>query len=486
MMSYAKERLDAYMAESKAWVSKLEDLQRWGLECKDGDFVPSVHYPPITQYPLSSEEEVFAGYTLPPDGRTDLYVHFPFCQQHCTFCHYPGLTGPRPEEKERYLRALEKEFDLYLRRLGLDRIAPRSILLGGGTPTYMEPKMLDRFLTFLNRRIDMDRVKQYNVDLDPDSLLGEEGAERIRIMKDHGITRLTIDVQSFTDEILKSMNRPHNAKEALEAIELSAKAGFMNDIEFIFGYPGQTMEQWLSDIETACNTPTDEIQLYRLKYLAYGDFQGRILDVRTKKPMSVLSFEDTMALKFAAVALMRDYGFTENLRRVYTKKKNNISLYAYNQCCNLYDQIGIGLTAFSSLRDRFTLNTQSFEEYYRLIDAGHLGINRGYIRDREQQLRWSIILPLKNWWVRKDRFEAMNGIPLEKVFKKKIAALKEYGLIEETGNKLRLTALGDCLADEVAEQFNANEFIPFPRDHYAEGPLNPYLNNTTEDALGLL
>jgi len=108
MMSYAKERLDAYMAESKAWVSKLEDLQRWGLECKDGDFVPSVHYPPITQYPLSSEEEVFAGYTLPPDGRTDLYVHFPFCQQHCTFCHYPGLTGPRPEEKERYLRALEK------------------------------------------------------------------------------------------------------------------------------------------------------------------------------------------------------------------------------------------------------------------------------------------------------------------------------------------------------------------------------------------
>lgn len=485
-MSFVEERLDKYVAEAHEWTKKLNDLQRWGLECKDGDFVPSVHYPPITQYPLSSEEEVFEGYTLPADGRTDLYVHFPFCQQHCTFCHYPGLTGPRPEEKEKYLTALEKEFDLYLRRLGLDRIAPRSILLGGGTPTYMDPKQLDRFLTFLNKRIDMDRVKQYNVDLDPNSLLGEEGAERIRIMKDHGITRLTIGVQSFTDDILKSMNRPHCAKEALESIELSAKAGFKNDIEFIFGYPGQTMEQWLSDIETACNTPTDEIQLYRLKYLAYGDFQGRILDVRTKQPAKILSFEETMALKFAAVALMRDYGFEENLRRVYTKKKNNISLYAYNQCCNLFDQIGIGLTAFSSLRDRFTLNTQSFEEYYRLIDSGHLGINRGYIRDREQQLRWSIILPLKNWWVRKERFEAMNGIPFEKVFRKKIAALKEYGLVTETPNRFMLTPLGDCLADEVAEQFNANEFIPFPRDHYEEGPLNPYLNNTTEDALGLI
>ena len=115
-MSFVEERLDKYVAEAHEWTKKLNDLQRWGLECKDGDFVPSVHYPPITQYPLSSEEEVFEGYTLPADGRTDLYVHFPFCQQHCTFCHYPGLTGPRPEEKEKYLTALEKEFDLYLRR----------------------------------------------------------------------------------------------------------------------------------------------------------------------------------------------------------------------------------------------------------------------------------------------------------------------------------------------------------------------------------
>lgn len=485
-MSFAEERLGTYLEEAAYWVNQLKELQRLGLECKDGDFVPSVHYPPITRYPLNSEEEVFAGYTLPEDGRTDLYVHFPFCERHCTFCHYPGLTGPREEEKEKYLTTLEKEFDLYLRRLGLDRIAPRSILLGGGTPTYMPPKQLDRFLTFLNKRIDMDRVKQYNVDLDPNSLLGEEGAERIRIMKDHGITRLTIGVQSFTDRILHSMNRPHDTKMALESIERSAKAGFKNDIEFIFGYPGQTMDQWLSDIETACNTPTDEIQLYRLKVLAYGDFQGRILDVRTKEPMTVPNFEDTMSMKFAAVALMRDYGFTENLRRVYTKKKNNISLYAYNQCCNLYDQIGIGLTAFSSLRDRFTLNTQTFEEYYRLVDSGHLGINRGYIRDQEQQLRWSIILPLKNWWVRKERFEKMNGIPFDKVFRKKIATLKEYGLIEETEHKVKLTPLGDCLADEVAEQFNANEFLPFPRDHYEEGPLNPYLNNSREDALGLV
>ncbi len=480
-MAVTPEQRKRYDETADYWLDQVLQLQKLGLEVDDGDFVPSVHYPPITQYPLNTEEEVFAGYTPPADGRIDLYVHFPFCLQHCTFCHYPGLTGERREEKEKYLNYLEREFDLYLRRLGMDKLAPRSILLGGGTPTFMDPPMLDRFLTMLNKRIDLDRVKQYNVDLDPNSLVGPEGEERIRIMKDHGITRLTIGIQSLNDRILQHMNRPHDHKMAIQSLENSHKAGFKNDIEFIFGYPGQTMENWLETIDQACQLPTDEIQLYRLKVLAYGDFQGRILNVRNKSPEALPDFPTTMRMKFEAIELMKDYGFVENLRRVYTRKKSNISLYAYNQCCNLYDQIGIGLTAFSSLRDRFTLNTQTFQEYYDLIDSGHLGINRGYIRDREQQMRWSVILPLKNWWVRKDRFKELNGISLDTVFRKKIEKLVRYGLVQDKPDRWELTELGKLVADEVAEEFNANEFIPFPRERYQEGPLNPYLDNATED-----
>ena len=485
-MAVTENQRQKYDRIADEWLAKILKLQELGLECDDGDFVPSVHYPPITQYPLETEETVFEGYTPPADGRMDLYVHFPFCKQHCTFCHYPGLTGPRPEEKEVYLQHLEKEFDLYLSRLGMDRLAPRSILLGGGTPTYMEPKQLDRFLSFLNRRIDLDRVQQYNVDLDPNSLVGPEGMERIRIMKDHGITRLTIGMQSLNDSILKHMNRPHNGRMAIESLENSYKAGFKNNIEFIFGYPGQTMDNWLETIDQACQLPTDEIQMYRLKVLAYGDFQGRIKNVRDSHPNMVPDFPTTMRMKLEAIELMRDYGFEENLRRVYTRKKSNISWYAYNQCCNLYDQIGIGLTAFSSLRDRFTLNTQSFEEYYSLIDSGHLGINRGYIRSPEQQIRWSIVLPLKNWWMRKKRFEEINGVSFDKLFRKKVKRLISYGLIKDEPDRVILTDLGKLVADEVVEQFNSVEYIPFPRERYKEGPLNPYLDNTTEDALGIV
>ena len=82
---------------------QIERLQEQGLICKQGDFVPSVHYPPITRYPDVTEDFILKDYTMPEDGMMDIYVHFPFCAQRCLFCHYPGKVGPQEEEKEKYL-----------------------------------------------------------------------------------------------------------------------------------------------------------------------------------------------------------------------------------------------------------------------------------------------------------------------------------------------------------------------------------------------
>ncbi|MGA7076099.1 MAG: radical SAM protein, partial [Halobacteriota archaeon] len=180
-------------------VDEIGRLQAAGLICLDGDFVPSVHYPPITQYSPTTEDELFAGYTLPRDGFLDVYVHFPFCEQRCTFCHYPGKLGQQTEEKNRYLAALEKEMDIYMRRLGIDKIKARSILIGGGTATFLAPEQLKRFLQFFCKRVDLTQCRQFNYDVDPGTLVGQSGLERLRIMKDSGVNRLTIGVQSLDD-----------------------------------------------------------------------------------------------------------------------------------------------------------------------------------------------------------------------------------------------------------------------------------------------
>ena len=104
-------------------------------------------------------------------------------------------------------------------------------------------------------------------------------------------------------------------------------------------------------------------------------------------------------------------------------------------------------------------------------------MNRGVVRSAEEQKRWGIILPLKNSHVLKRLYEERTGVPLGSVFTKKMARLKEYGLVVEDDRKIGTTPLGAFFADEVVQQFHHPSHIPFPREAYREGPLNPYRDN---------
>ena len=207
-------------------LGKIKELQSLGLICDDGDFVPSVHYPPITQYPFNKADEIYRGYTYPEDGFMDIYIHFPFCEARCVFCHYPGKIGDLREEKSRYISYLKREIELYLEFFNIQKIRPRAILFGGGTPMYMPPEMLDDFLGFFAEKVDFSACKQYNFDVDPKTLIGADGLARLEIMKSHGVTRLTTGVQSLDDGVLKIMNRSHDAAEAIEAIHNVKNAVF--------------------------------------------------------------------------------------------------------------------------------------------------------------------------------------------------------------------------------------------------------------------
>ncbi|MBK1722216.1 coproporphyrinogen-III oxidase family protein [Thiocystis violacea] len=466
--------------------SRVQDFNRFrelGLVAKSGDFFPSVHYPPITMYPEAEEEELLGDYVPPADGLFDVYLHLPFCEQRCMFCHYPvkfGQFGDSvSDETERYLDALETEMDLFRARLGIPMFQARSILVGGGTPTLLAPVQLRRMLEGFKKRVDCSRVTQFNFDVDPGTLTDQHGEERLRILREHGVDRLTIGVQSLDDEILRKMHRPHDVKTALAAIEACKRHGFQLNIEFIFGYPGQTLASWTSMIEEAAQLDVDEIQLYRLKIEAYGDAQGPIQKIATLRPEQLPSFEEAIRMKQAAIDVLASYGYTENLRRVFSKKREHYSHYAHNQCCQLYDQVGFGLTAFSSLRDRFLLNTQSFDDYYRRIAEGRLPVNRGLKRSHEEQRRWAVVLPLKNRDVDKAQYEALTGIPFEQSFPELWEQLLAQGLVEDRGGFAGLTAKGAFFADEVCHQFHAPQFIPFEQDEYANGPLNPHRSMTS-------
>lgn len=464
-----------YIALSTPRWLEFQEFQRLGLIPTHGDFSPAgVHYPPITNYPSCAPEEAYRDFQEVEPGKFDVYVHIPFCHRRCLFCHYPSHYHCGDAEKDRYLDHLEMEMQNWLRFRGLDSIKSRSVLMGGGTPTDLTPSQLKRFLTFFTKYVDISKCPQFNWDVDPSTLVGKDGLERLRIIKDFHGDRLTIGVQSLNDAVLKKMNRSHDAATAKESIENCLRMGFQVNIEFIYGHPGETLHNWIDVIEEACTLGVEEIQLYRLKIEPYGDQVGTIKQFSGYHPDELISVEDTIRMKEISVHILEDHGYHENLRRVFTKKKKNISIYAYNQCCRLRDEVGFGLSAFSSLNDRFMINTPDFEEYYRRTEAGLIAANRCLIRNADQQQRWSIILPLKNYHIDKKLFLQMNGVELDSVFQEKFALLKQYGLAVEDENKFTLTKKGAFYSDELVHLFYEPEHQSFPPGDFNTGCLNPY------------
>lgn len=138
------------------------------------------------------------------------------------------------------------------------------------------------------------------------------------------------------------------------------------------------------------------------------------------------------------------------------------------------DEIGFGISAFSSLNDRFLINTPNFEDYYKRVGEGRLAVNRGLLRSPEQQMLWSIILPLKNYYIDKALFKKINHVDIESVFQGKFNLLKKYGLITETDKKIELTTKGAFYSDEIVHVFYENQHQSFPPEDFKIGCLNPY------------
>ena len=305
-----KRSYSEYIKGADARWTEFQQFQKLGLIPRHGDFSPAgVHYPPITNYPPIEQKLAYKDFEEIEKGKFDVYVHIPFCQRRCLFCHYPSHYHCGEKEKDVYLEHLEMEMKNWLDFRGLKQIKSRTILMGGGTPTDLSPAQLKRFLSFFSKYVDIDTCVQFNYDVDPSTLVGTDGIERLKIIKDFHGDRLTIGIQSLNDDVLKKMNRSHDAATAKESIENCLEMGFKVNIEFIYGHPGETLENWIDVIDEACNLGVDEIQLYRLKIEPYGDQEGTIKKFAAYRQEELISVEDTIRMKEISDLILEDYGY---------------------------------------------------------------------------------------------------------------------------------------------------------------------------------
>lgn len=462
-------------SNAQNWIGRAkQELQELGLQGikesgilpdRGNQFFPVIGYPPLTMFSAMDEGPLFANFVNRPQSGISAYLHIPFCPTRCTFCHWITKTKSKDEEVEVYLDYLDREMALYKGKMGLDKIPVQSVLFGGGTPTYPNPKLLERLFKSFTSHFDLSACTQFSVEAEPTTLLGDDGMERLRIMKDYGVQRISLGVQSFDDKVLNYMGRAHSHQETLASIENMRKAGFENIfIDLIYGYPGQTMESWVENMLQAVTVGVEGYQLYRLRIKQHGDRPGNIISQYNKKPEQFLSGDDILLMKYLGILISEEHGYGEHQTRVFAKRAEDISHYLRDWCCALTDVVGVGVSSWSNLRGVFTQNVgdKDLSCYYGLVDQGKVSVNRGKVRTFDDEARRSFILPLKNSYVDKQAYRARTGVDASDFFAPEIAWFKQLGMIEEDSQTIRLTRRGRFVADEVTTQFFDPGYLPFP------------------------
>lgn len=460
--------LEDWVARAQAQIATLQvdEVKQSGILPGGGEkFFPVIGYPPVTMFQDMDEGPLFANFAQRAAGPISAYVHIPFCPSRCTFCHWITKTKSPQEEVEDYLRYLDREMALFKTKMGLDRIPTRSVLFGGGTPTYLNADQMERCLRSFTSHFDLSECTQFSVEAEPKTLLGDDGLAKLRVLKDFGVERISLGVQSVDDDILAYMGRVHNHQDTVAAIAQVRKAGIKAVmIDLIYGYPNQTPEIWARNMLTAVKMDIDGFQLYRLRVKQHGDRQGKIIKVLNHSPERFPTTDEIYVMKSLGTIIAQEHGFLEHQSRCFTRDPDRLSHYLRDWTSYLHDVVGVGVSSWTNLRGVFALNVgdSHLENYYQLIDSGKVSVNRGKVRTRDDELRRSFILPLKNMHVDKVVFMERTGADVRACFGKEIDWLKSLGFLAEDEHAVWLTERGHFFGDEVCTQFFNPQFLPFP------------------------
>ena len=182
------------------------------------------------------------------------YIHIPFCTNICHYCDFNKFFI-KNQPVEEYLDALNTEMNLY------GKIQAKSLFIGGGTPSALSEAQLKRLMGIINERVEIDSESEFAVEANP----GDLTEEKLQILRDSGVNRISLGVQSFDNKLLEKIGRSHHSEDVFETIEAAKKAGFSNiSIDIIYGLPDQTLDQVKNDFLTAIKLDLQHISAYSL------------------------------------------------------------------------------------------------------------------------------------------------------------------------------------------------------------------------------
>ena len=377
-----------------------------------------------------SRSDAFAPWVQP----TAAYIHIPFCAHHCGYCDFAVAAGS-DQLIDLYLEALDVELAT------LSQPAPMTtIFVGGGTPTYLSAAQLERFTTSIGKWLPLEAGGEFSIESTPESIT----REKLAVLASAGVTRVSIGVQSFHAHLLPALDRIHGPEQIAPAIECVREQGLKVSLDLIFGIPGESLEEWKSDLDRALELGPDHLSTYGLTY----EKGTPLWKERERGQVKALDEESELQMYLLAMDHLGAAGFEHyeisNFARAGERCRHN-EVYWANHA---YHGFGVGAARYVARKRE--LNVRGIKDYMKRLFAGESPTFQSEELTPEEFARETAVIQLRRGdGINRQQFFEQTGYQLDALMGAKIAQHVGLGLLDDDGATIRLTRKGKCVADAI-------------------------------------
>lgn len=414
------------------------------------------NYPPFSAWSVEQLPAVRTAMNAPPGNvPLGLYLHIPFCRKRCKFCYFKVFTEKNSAEVERYLAALSREIELVSELNVMGDRPFRFVYFGGGTPSFLSSRQLERLVDRLRASVSWAAAEEVTFECEPGTL----SEAKIQTLREIGVTRLSLGVEHFDDDILRDNGRAHESPEIYRAWPWVQAAGFTNtNIDLIAGMVGETWEKWRNAVGRAIDLDADSVTIYQMelpfntvysKDILGGVIETPVADWATKRDWVDYAF-DTLAA--AGYCVSSAYTMVKNPDRVNFSYRDNLWQGS--------DLLATGIASFGHVSGVHYQNHPEWEQYCATLEAGELPLARGLTLSQEQRLIRELILQLKRGHLNIEYFNRKFDVNIIEHWKDAWSGYEQDGLcsIDRAAGRIQLTRDGLLRVDSLLPAFFEPQF----------------------------